>query len=78
VKRKTGKNAVTKIDSVPPFVPAAEPTRAKETGPMVVMTVRIAPKTRDAIKALYRKNLTYNSVSHVIQVAVDQFLAAQG
>jgi hypothetical protein len=67
---------VPKIDEVPPFVPA--PAEAEESGPMVVMTVRIAPKTRDAIKALYRQELRFNSVSHVIQVAVDQFLAAQG
>ena len=67
---------MTQIDEVPPFVPA--PTEAEESGPMVVMTVRIAPKTRDAIKSLYRQELRFNSVSHVIQVAVDQFLAAQG
>ena len=67
---------MTKIDEVPPFVPAS--AKAEEPGPMVVMTVRIAPKTRDAIKSLYRQELRFNSVSHVIQVAVDQFLAAQG
>ena len=69
---------MTKIDEVPPFVPASASAKAEEPGPMVVMTVRIAPKTRDAIKSLYRQELRFNSVSHVIQVAVDQFLAARG
>jgi Arc/MetJ-type ribon-helix-helix transcriptional regulator len=55
---------------MPPFVPA--PTNE---GPMVVMTVRMSPKKRDAIRLLWRSNAGFNSVSHVIQTAVDEFLA---
>lgn len=55
---------------MPAFVP--EPVNE---GPMVVMTVRMPPKKRDAIRLLWRSNTGFNSVSHVIQTAVDEFLA---
>ena len=57
---------------VPPFVPAAEP-KAEH---MVVLTVRVAPKTRDALRRFLRHDdaLRYGSVSHIVQTAIDEFL----
>jgi hypothetical protein len=60
---------------VPPFVPVAE---QKTTEPMVVMTVRIDPRKRDAIRLLWRRNADINSVSHAIQLAIDEYLAKHG
>ena len=53
---------------VPPFKPA-------NRVPMVVMTVRMPPQTRDKLKLLWRTNASFESVSHVIQTAVEEFLA---
>jgi hypothetical protein len=71
---------MTETSEVPPFMPVSlheheiEP-RKHETEPMVVMTVRIAPAKRDAVRMLWRRDSSYNSVSHIIQLAVDEFLA---
>jgi hypothetical protein len=63
---------------VPPFVPVAEQTPAPVIEPMVVMTVRISPRKKDAIKLLFRKDPDINSVSHVVQLAIDEYLAKHG
>jgi hypothetical protein len=42
---------------------------------MVVLTVRITPKARDKMQSMYRSNLGFKSVSHIIQMAVDKFSA---
>lgn len=60
---------MTKALKVPPFIPVAE-----KTEPMVVLTVRLPPKTRDAIRLLWRSDPDIKSVSHVVQLAVDDFL----
>ena len=57
---------------VPPFVPTE--AQAPKAGPMVVMTIRMDPRKRDACKMLWRQDASFNSVSHVIQTAIDEFL----
>jgi hypothetical protein len=67
------KNAVAKVSKVPPFRPTK--TKVKNaTFPMVVVTVRLPAATRDRIKLLFRNNPEFNSISHVIQRAVEEFV----
>jgi hypothetical protein len=63
--------------TVPPFIPTGLKVEEKvePTEPMVVLTVRIAPSKRDAIRLLWRNDPDINSVSQVVQLAIDEFLA---
>ena len=65
---------MTKVLKVPPFIPTPVAGAEKKTDPMVVLTVRLPPKTRDAIRLLWRSDPDIKSVSHVVQLAVDDFL----
>lgn len=66
---------MTKISKVPPFRPAETKAEVKNaTLPMVVVTVRLPAVTRDRIKLLFRNNPEFNSISHVIQQAVEEFV----
>lgn len=62
---------------MPPFIPTSPEIKADipvKPAPMVVVTIRMDPEKRAAIRTLYRRDTTYNSVSHIIQTAIDEFL----
>ena len=65
----------------PPFNPDALTTPKTEPAvkseAMVVVTCRLPRKTRDSLTELYRTDPAFNSMSHIIQVAVEQFLERQ-
>jgi len=41
---------------------------------MVVVTVRLEPVKRNQLKMMWRQDPNFNSISHIIQTAVDDFL----
>lgn len=63
---------------MPPFVPEATPAAMPEAPKehMVVMTIRVDPKKRDALHRFYRQRGfdEYKSISHVVQTAINEFL----
>ena len=60
---------------VPPFVPQTA-LKPPKRDPLVVLTTRIAPSVREELHRFWRLSdpRRYNSVSHVVQCAIDEFL----
>ena len=61
---------------IPPFDPTA-PVPAPKPEPMVVVTCRLPREHRIALTEVWRQDASYSSFSHVVQVAVEQFLERQ-
>ena len=64
------------VKKVPPFKPME--TIKKEYAPMVVITSRIPVVTRDALTRIYRNNTAYESLSRVVQTALEEFVKRNG
>lgn len=66
---------------IPPFDPtpaaAPAPAPAPKQEAMVVVTCRLPRETRERLTTLFRQDASYNSFSHVVQIAVEQFLERQ-
>jgi hypothetical protein len=74
-----------KTMKMPRFVPTKKlkkekpvPVFTPQTPAKVVVTVRLDPRARDKLHLIWRNEPGFESVSHVIQTAVDEFLAKRG
>lgn len=67
------------IRTIPDFIPAAKKGRKAlyESGPMSVLTIRLPKETNQKLRIFFRNSADYDSLSHVIATAVDQFLASR-
>jgi hypothetical protein len=74
-----------KTMKMPRFVPTKKlkkekpvPVFTPQSPAKVVVTVRLDPRARDKLRLIHRNEPGFESISHVIQVAIDEFLAKRG